>query len=272
MKTFKTTDNLNLFYNDWTIENPKAVVALVHGLGEHIMRYDHWAKKFNSEGFAVVGADSRGHGKSEGNRGHIPDYEQFMTDVNSLIEEAKKLYPNKKIILYGHSLGGAQVLNYLVKRQPELSAVVSTSPFITLAEKPNPVVLFLGKITRSIVPGFTQENQVNPNYVSRDPKVVQDYINDPLVHGKLSSALGIDALNAGKFLNEYKGEIKTPTLLIHGSDDKLTNPEGTLSFYNNTTGNRTLKIFPNLAHETHNEPEKDMVFAYILGWLNGVIF
>ncbi len=268
---FKTSDNLNLSYHNWAIESPKAVIALLHGLGEHKMRYAHWAEKFNRSGYAVVGMDMRGHGLSEGKKGFIPDYEQLMSDIDAFLELINGLYPDKKVVLYGHSLGGGQVLTYLIKKKHHLAAVIATGPFITLSFAPNPIIYAIGKFTRGFAPGFTQNNQLNTTSLSRDAAVVKAYNDDPLVHDRLSSALGIDSLEAGKYLNEYKGEIATPTLLLHGREDKITNPDGTISFYNNTTGNRTLKIFPMLYHEIHNEPEQDEVFACIEGWLNQVI-
>ncbi len=264
---FQTKDGLQLFYNNWEIANPKAVVLLIHGLGEHLGRYNHWAKMFNEAGYAVVGLDLRGHGQSDGKRGFVPQYDSFLDDIDVFLSEIKKLYPVSKIILYGHSLGGGQVLNYLLRKNHNLDAVIATGPFITLAFAPNPFILLLGKLSVKIAPGFTQNNQLDTKLLSKDTAVVTAYENDPLVHDKLSSALGIGSLEAGKFLYNYKGEIKTPTLLLHGGEDKTTNPEGTIAFYNNTTGNRTLKVFSNLFHEIHNEPEQKEVFEYILGWL-----
>ena len=268
---FQTKDGLQLFCNNWEVANPKAVIALVHGLGEHTMRYAHWAKMFNEKGYAVVGLDIRGHGQSEGKRGFVPYYDILLDDIEVFLGEIKKMYPTtSKVFLYGHSLGGGQVLNYSLRREHNLTGVIVTGSLITLSFKPNPVMLFLGRLTLKIMPGFTQNNQVNTKALSRDMAVVTAYENDPLVNDSLSSALGIGSLEAGEFLNNYKGEIKTSTLLLHGSEDKLTNPEGTITFYNNTTGDRTLKIFPNLFHEIHNEPEKQEVFDVIFNWLENI--
>jgi alpha-beta hydrolase superfamily lysophospholipase len=264
---FQTKDGLQLFCKHWEFANPKAVIALIHGLGEHSGRYNHWAKMFNQEGYAVVGLDLRGHGHSDGKKGFVPHYDSLLDDIDVFLSEIKKLYPTSKIVLYGHSLGGSQVLNYLLRKNHNLDAVIATAPFITLAFKPNPALLLLGKLIVNISPGFTQNNQLDTKALSKDAAVVEAYENDILVHDRLSTSLGIGSLEAGKFLYDYKGEVKTPTLLLHGSEDKTTNPEGTVTFYNNTTGNRTLKLFPNLFHEIHNEPEQKEVFAYILNWL-----
>jgi alpha-beta hydrolase superfamily lysophospholipase len=264
---FQTKDGLQLFCTHWEIANPKAVIALVHGLGEHSGRYNHWAKMFNQEGYAVVGLDLRGHGQSGGKRGFVPHYDSFLDDIDVFLSEIKKMYPISKIVLYGHSLGGGQVLTYLLRKNNQLDAIIATGSFITLAFKPNPLLVLLGKLMVKIAPGFTQNNQLDVKMLSKDAAVVSAYKNDPLVHDRLSSMLGIGSLEAGKFLYRYKGEINTPTLLLHGSEDKTTNPEGTITFYHNTTGNRTLKIFSNLFHEIHNEPEQKEVFAYISYWL-----
>jgi acylglycerol lipase len=266
-----TKDNLKLHCDHWDIAQPKAVVLLVHGLGEHGRRYTHWAKMFNENNYTMRTMDLRGHGFSEGQRGYIPDYEAFIDDVEVFIQQAKSDFPNSKIVLYGHSLGGGLVLNYLVRRPSSLAALIATGPFITLSFEPNPLVFFLGKIMRKIYPKFSQNNQLDTTSLSRDVDVVKKYNDDPLVHDRLSASLGLDSLNAGLFLSTYKGEITTPILLAHGGDDKTTNPEGTIGFYHNTTGKRTLKIFPKLYHEIHNEPEQKEVFTYILSWLNDTI-
>jgi alpha-beta hydrolase superfamily lysophospholipase len=267
-----TNDNLQLFTAAFEVPNAKGIVALVHGLGEHGGRYAHWAAYFNQSHYNVVTLDLRGHGRSEGKRGHTPTYEHLLDDIDVFLAKIKEKYPKTPIFLYGHSLGGGIVLNYLVRRQPTfLQGVIATGPFITLAFEPNKFTYALGKLMRNIFPSFTQNNQVNSNHVSRDKAVVTAYDNDPLVHSELSAALGIGALEAGKFLFHHKGNISTPTLLLHGGNDKLTNPEGTITFFNQTTGNRHLKIFTSLYHEIHNEPEKEAVFEYIIGWVNSVV-
>lgn len=264
----QSKDGLELFVQQYEITAPKGVIALVHGLGEHGGRYAHWAKNFNEASYAFMTFDLRGHGKSEGKRGFTPNFEALWDDVTLFIAEAQNCYPSIPLFLYGHSLGGCIVLSYLLHRKPRVSGVIATSPFITLGFKPSPIMVGSGKLMNKIYPAFTQDNQLNINHISHDESVVKAYAADPLVHSKLSSALGIGMLEQGEFIHQYKGNIETPLLLVHGSEDKITNPQGTIDFYNNTTGNRTLKIWEGLYHETHNEPERREVFEQILGWVN----
>jgi alpha-beta hydrolase superfamily lysophospholipase len=267
----KTKDNTKLHVIDFAIAQPKAVVAIVHGFGEHSGRYTHWANYFNQAGFACIGFDLRGHGKSEGKRGYVPKFDIFWDDLDYFLAEVQTRYPALPVILYGHSLGGCIVLSYLVNRKPRLAAVVATSSFIRLAFKPSPILVALGKFTNLFYPAFTQKSDLDTKHLSRDAKVVSDYENDPLVHGDVSSGLGIGMLIQGEQLAHYQGHIETPLLLTHGAQDQVTSPEGTKAFYQNTTGNRTLKIWENLYHETHNEPEQKEVFDYTLNWINANI-
>ena len=119
--TWKARDGLDIFAQSWepTILQPKAVVCLVHGLGEHTSRYAHVAEAFGRQGFVLFGADLRGHGRSGGARGHISSIEDFMKDIDVLLEQARLRYPGLPIILYGHSLGGIQVLHYGLTPQAE---------------------------------------------------------------------------------------------------------------------------------------------------------
>ena len=125
--SWKSRDDLDIFAQGWEPESPKAVVCLVHGLGEHTSRYAHVAEAFGREGYILFGADLRGHGRSGGPRGHISSIEDFMQDIDVLFEQARKRYPNLPFILYGHSLGGIQVLHYGLTRRPNVKGVLATS-------------------------------------------------------------------------------------------------------------------------------------------------
>lgn len=265
--TITTNDNLQLHVQDFPVSNPKAVVAIVHGLGEHGGRYTHVAQYLNQQGYAVMTLDQRGHGLSSGKRGYTPSINTLLDDIDLFLAEAKMKYP-APAFLYGHSMGGCMVLSNFLERNPRIQGVIATGAFISLAFKPSPILLGLGRLMNKIYPAFTQHNQLNHAHVSSDTKVVDAYTSDPLVHDKLSSALGIGMLEYGEKLNNFKGNITTPLLLMHGTADKLTSPEGTKQLYNNTTGNRVLKLWDGLYHEIHNEPQQREVFAYLLSWLD----
>ena len=265
---FRSIDNISLHYDTYPCENPKATVLLIHGLGEHGGRYSHLCDFFNREGITVYTMDQRGHGKSGGKRGYVPEFQRLLQDLDAMLSLVRTENPDKPLFLYGHSMGGCVVLSYLIQYKPDLAGAIVTGAFIKLAFEPNPIVLIMGKLMNRIYPSFTQSNQVDPHLISRDKKVVTDYVNDPLVHTKLSSALGIGLLEQGKSLSEYRGQITMPILLEHGTADKLTSPEGSKAFAAHTSGDVTLKLWEGLYHEIHNEPEKKEVFQYTLNWIN----
>ncbi|GAG77006.1 unnamed protein product [marine sediment metagenome] len=140
---FKTFDGLSLFAQSWQPESqPQAVICLIHGMGEHSGRYAHVADRLTKAGYTIFTFDLRGHGKSEGPRGHTPSYEALMQDISSLLEVANKQFPQLSSFLYGHSLGGNLVLNYILRHQPQLEGVIVSDPWLRLAFEPPRFKLF----------------------------------------------------------------------------------------------------------------------------------
>lgn len=269
MPTFNITslDGKELFVKEWSVKEPKAAIALVHGLGEHIIRYDHFADFFNKNGITVVGFDHRGHGQTAGRRGHSPGFGAMMDDVDALLETLKQKYPGIPLFLYGHSMGATLVLNHILRRKPDIKAGIASAPAIKLKNKPSAVLVGLGKLMRNIYPGFVQPNGLDPNHVSRDPEEVAKYINDPLVHNKVSASLGMDLLDGGQWLDSFGGEPSIPLLIMHGEDDQISWAGSSEKFAEKMGA--TFKKWEGLYHEIHNELEQQQVFEYTLEWIKG---
>lgn len=246
---------------------PKGIIILVHGMGEHSGRYSHVSEFFTQHGFAVLRMDLRGHGISAGKRGHTPSYDHLMDDLRAICDKASELFPGIPMILYGHSMGGNLVLNFLIRRKPKLAAAIVTAPYLRLAFEPPSWKVALGKISASILPKLTQPTGLETAAISRDPHVVTAYEKDPLVHDKITSAFFVNVHFAGPYAIEHAAQIEAPTLVMHGTSDRLTSHNGSLELHSNTKGNVELKIWEGLYHELHNEPEKEEVMAYELKWL-----
>lgn len=260
-------DGLSIFGQVWkTDEDQKAVIALVHGYGEHSGRYHHVAEMFCQNGYSVIALDHRGHGQSGGQRGHTPNYELLMSDIDIFLEKTRDIFPAAKIILYGHSMGGGIVVNYLIRHQPDILASIVTGPFFRTAEPPPAFQLFLGRIMQNIWGAFPDKAKVPPEYISRDKEVVQKYINDPLVHNNMSAKLGMSLLETGEYAIEHAAEVKVPLYILHGEEDKLTDYNASKDFYAKAGNNVTLETFPKMYHELHNEPEKEEIFANIIAY------
>lgn len=268
-KTFgwKANDNTEIYAKSWTIDSAKGVICLVHGLGEHINRYEHVASFFNEKGYQFYGNDHYGHGQSGGARGHTPSYDGLLDEVDTLIDIAKNENPNLPIYLYGHSMGGNIVLNYLFLRYPNIAGVIATASAIQLPNPPSAALLAVGKLMRKIYPKFAQPNGLELKYLSNDQSVIDAYVADELVHNKVSSELGLALIERGHWLVESNRKTNIPLLLMHGAEDGITSPEGTVELSKMTEGDVSLKIWKDMYHEIHNEIDKQAVLDYILNWI-----
>lgn len=267
--TIQTKDNINLYARDWKPEaEPKAVVILIHGLGEHCGRYAHVATTLNQAGYAMIGFDLRGHGLSGGPRGHSPSNEAFLDDVDDLFVEVEKRYPGKPRFSYGHSMGGTLVLYHSMRRKPQLAGVVSTGPGFESPILEQKLKVAIANAMAALLPTMTMTTGLNPNHLSHDPRVVQDYQNDPLVHNKASLAMASSTVRSIQWTMEHAMEIEQPVLLIHGTADKITYPTGSQEFARRVPGSCTLRLWDGLYHEVHNEPEKERVIAEMIQWMD----
>lgn len=264
---WKNSQGIELYAAHWPVANPIAVIALAHGQGEHIGRYQHVAEWYNAHGVAVVGFDHQGYGRSGGPRGHVKDLDAFLDDIGLLLEKTAELYPDKPLFLYGHSMGGNLVLNYALRRKPELKGLIATSPWIQLAFEAPAIKVLVGKLMRKFMPTLTLPTNLAAHFISQDKAVVEAYKNDPLVHDKISAAAGIALMDAADWLDSYKGEVPMPLLLLHGTGDKIISPVATKAFAERVKGDVTHQEWDGLYHELHNENEKAEVFEYTFNWM-----
>jgi alpha-beta hydrolase superfamily lysophospholipase len=265
--SWTTQDNLRIHAVDWPVDHPKAVVGIIHGLGEHVQRYEHVAAFFNARQIAVTGYDRRGHGKSEGKRGHTKNYAAFLDEIGQLLTETESRYPGVPIFLYGHSMGGNLLLNYVLRRHPSIRGAIISAPHIQLSFQPAALMVGMGKLMRNIYPGFTQSNGLAVDQLSRDPQVVEAYQNDPLVHDRLTAITGMAMLESGEWLHQYQGRTEVPLLLMHGGEDGITSPTATAAFAERVEGDLSCKIWDGLYHEIHNEPEQEKVLDFVDQWI-----
>jgi alpha-beta hydrolase superfamily lysophospholipase len=249
----------------YATDSPQALVLIVHGLGEHQGRYVHVTEALNAAGFSCFTYDVRGHGISEGKRGHIPSYEQLLDDLDRLIDYVVK-NNNAPVVLYGHSMGGNMVANFILKRKrEEMRAVIISSPWLKLKMKLQFLELLVGKIMFRIRPDFIRNSKLNPHFFSHDQEVVKRYIEDPKVHGKVTPGLFFGYRKAGLWALKHAHPLDIPLLLMQSADDEIVSPEASREFADKTGA--TFKSWEGMYHEPHNEVEKDKVLDFIIGWI-----
>lgn len=255
---------LKTYFHSWEINAPKANIVIIHGLGEHIQRYEELAKHFNSQGFGVYGFDHFGHGRSEGKRGHLVAFEDSYDIIDGLISQVKGTVP---VFLYGHSMGGNIVLNYMLSRKPKVAGVISSAPFITAGSPISKLLVLIGKLMSSIYPSLQLDNGLDLANLSTDPAVIKAYEEDPHVHSKLSARLGALMLSHADHLNNYSGAFPAPLLLMHGADDIITGPDGTKNFASRISSEANCKIWNDEYHEIHNGKSKKDVWSFAKDWI-----
>lgn len=268
--TWKSNDGLDMFGQVWEpdVVSPRAVICLIHGLGEHSSRYAHVAEALAKEGFVLFASDLRGHGRSGGARGHIPSIENVLQDIDLLFKQARAAYPNLPLFLYGHSLGGILVLHYGLKRKPDVKGIIATSPGLHTALEEQPVKIFMAKLLGSLMPATTLASGLDTNAISRDNAVIQAYVNDPLVHDKMSLGFGKIMLGVIKWTLDNAGDFPVPLLLMHGKGDKIAYPSSSTEFAGALKDRSTLVLWEGAYHELHNEPEKAEVFKTMTMWMD----
>jgi len=267
--SWRAADGLRLFARSWEPEvDALGIVCLVHGLGEHSGRYAHMAAFLTQAGYAILSYDLRGHGQSEGKRGYIPSYDALMNDVATLLRQAGERYPGKNLFLYGHSLGGNQVLNFTLRRKPSLAGVIASAPGLRLAFNPPAAKLVLGKLLYLLAPRVILRNGLDVNRLSQDPAVVSAYQKDPLVHDWVNARLGLDLIKTGAWALEHASEFSLPLLLMHGNADRLTPINASREFSERVGEGCTFIAWEGFFHEIHNEPGQKQVFGQVVDWMS----
>ena len=221
-------------------------------------------------GYVLLAYDQRGHGKSLGQRGHISSYETLLEDIDCFRRESLQRFPNLPTFLYGHSLGGNLVLNYVLHRQPKLDGVIVTSPWLRLTVEPSAWLRIFGLFLNKFWPTFSLSSRLDVYLLSHDLSAIKAYKADPLIHDRISLRLFVTSTQAGLWAMENASSFNLPLLLMHGGGDRITSLDATKQFALHVQKDCTLKIWPNLYHELHQELEKEEIVTFLINWLKSL--
>ncbi len=267
-KEFHFNHHSTKFYGQyWQATSTVALVILVHGMGEHSSRYaTSVIPKFTENNISVITYDQFGHGKTEGKRGHNPNYKAVLDCVKVIADKAKTIFGKIPTFLYGHSMGGNVVINFILTRKHNFIGAIATSPFLKLAFQPPSWKLSIGSVLQKIAPTITMGNELDPSAISRDTIEVQKYIDDPLVHDKISANYSLTFIKKGIWAIENASKLNTPLLIVHGTGDKLISHKASEEFVKNANDKATIKLFENGYHELHNDICKKEMLETVLNW------
>ena len=267
--TLTSEDGLALFCRSWFPAEPVvASVLLIHGLGEHSGRYQHVAEFFLQSGFAVFAIDLRGHGHSDGQRGHVDQYQEYLTDVKTLIDYVRQQTPGLPRFLVGHSLGGLIVLTYALTYSDDITAVIASAPAVRNRIQIPVWKATFNNIIATIGPTLSFSNEINPELLSHDQAVVQAYQDDPLVHDQVTPRWFAEYTAAAEWTLEEANTLAVPALILQGGDDMIVDPTGSQEFFDRIGLEDKYYIqYEGLYHEIFNEPGYSGVLGDVEAWL-----
>ena len=261
--------NSNLFYQGHLPpRKPRAILLVVHGLAEHFGRYTNVVDYFVPKGYAVYGFDQRGHGQSEGMPGYVEKFSYYIDDLKTFIDMVRINHPGEKFFLVGHSVGGTIAIAYSLRYQDKIDGLILSSATIEPGSSLSPVKIALARLLSLIAPKMGV-HVIEASAISRDQAVVNAYVHDPLVYrGKIRARLGAELIKTMQKLPKQMPEIHLPVLIMSGSIDRLSNPEGSQRLYEGIDSrDKTIKFYDGFYHEIFNEPERDQVFGDMEAWL-----
>jgi alpha-beta hydrolase superfamily lysophospholipase len=266
---FSATDGLELYYQAWQPDGEtKAVFAVVHGYGEHSGRYLNPVNYFTPRGYAQYAFDSRGHGKSAGQRGHINRFDEYLSDTDTFLKLVREKQPGRKVFLLGHSLGGLIAAAYAEDHPGELPGLIMSSAFLQFKIKVPGWKMALARTLSSLMPTFTMANDLPAAHLSHDPTVVAAYDVDPLNHHVATARWGTEILAAQTRTLDRAGELTTPVVVLYGSADQIADPQGSALFFERVKlTDKTVHCYDGYYHEIFNETGKDTVFRDLEAWL-----
>jgi len=269
---FKLYDE-HIYGQSWSPKKIEAVLVVTHGMGEHGGRYGgHFANAFIKKNIAVLTFDLFGHGKTTGKRGDTPGFKETLDSIDEMLDICKSQFGNVPTFLYGHSLGGTIVANYVLRRQSDITGAIISSAMLRLAFDPPAWKMKVGNWLRNVYPKFTENTGLEVEAISRDKKEVEKYKKDPLIHDKITINYSLPFFEAGEWAIKNAGILTKPVFVFHGTKDRLTDYKGSVDYAQIAGKKAMLKLYEGGYHELHNDLCKDEVLDDITNWIESFLY
>jgi acylglycerol lipase len=269
--SFTGVGGLRLFSQAWRSSDwpPRALLVVLHGLKDHSSRYGELAAAMVKRGFLVSAFDHRGHGRSDGRRVYVNKFDDYLSDVRTFLKMERDKNPGLPVFLFGHSMGGTMTAIAAIDGGADLQGIVLSAAALMPGESVSTMLVRVTRLLGAIAPGLPLMSLPNERF-SRDPQVVAAMHADPLIYQKNGPVrTAAQFLNAMMYVRQNMEKLVVPALILHGTADKLTNPEGSKELAARAKSpDKTLKLYPGLVHDLVHEPEKDQVISDIAKWLD----
>ncbi len=262
---------MNIYKEVHQVEQAKGTVVIIHGAGEYFGRYQWLAQKLNESGYNVIGGDLPGLGRSYGKKGHIDGFNDYYKIVDEWVKEALQFHI--PVFLFGHSMGGLIVIQYMDNyRNESIDGVIVTSPCLGLVRKVSPFLEGIVGIFDRFHPSFSLPSGILPEYVSKDPVIVHEYGTDPLIIKKVSVRWYLELKRAMESsMKDSSKYPQIPTLVMQAGKDKIVDQEKTRKWVEGLFISQLHYIeWPELYHELFNEPEKEKVYLKMVDWMKKI--
>jgi alpha-beta hydrolase superfamily lysophospholipase len=254
----------------------RARLVLVHGYAEHAGRYGMLVDALCAAGHECVAFDLRGHGRSEGPRGHVVRFTDYLDDLDRVVHwavtgarDGGRDAPGAPLIAVAHSLGGLIILEHARGRPGAFDAVAASSPFLAPAFPLPPLVEGLGALAARLVPGRAIRSALGPEALSHDAAVRQAYADDPMVFGTVTLGWWREVRAAQQALYERAGEVRLPALFLLGDADPVADCRRSLQVFERLgSADKRVEVYRGFLHEVLNEIGRERVLADLLGWLD----
>lgn len=266
---FSARDGLRLFWHTAKAAAPAAHVAVVHGYAEHLGRHAEITRALGEAGYTAHLLDCRGHGQSGGKRAHVDNFDDYLSDLELFLARVKEQAKGLPVFLLGHSHGGLIAARYLLDKPDAVRGAILSSPYFRLKLQVSPIKLMAGKLMARIMPSLPMKNELKAEQLTRDVAIQNATKTDPLYQQIATPGWFTQSTAAQETVLRRATEFVTPFLLLFGGADPIADPAAGREFFEAATSkDKQHKQYDGLLHELFHEPERDLVFKDVVGWLD----
>ena len=267
---FSASDGLRLFRRTVSpARDPLAHVVVLHGYAEHLGRHEELTAALRDAGYAAHLFDCRGHGQSAGKRAHVDSFDEYLKDLDGVLARVREEARGRPLFFLGHSHGALIGIRYLLDRPEAVRGAVLSSPYLRLKLRVSPIKIVAGRLISHVLPSLPMRNELRPEQLTRDVAIQNATRNDPLYQQIATPRWFTESSAAQETCLRRATEFVTPFLLLTGGADAIADPAAGREFFEHATSkDKQHKRYDGLLHELFHEPERDIVFRDVLGWLD----